>query len=107
MKIPYIINKNTVVVYTPSKNSLQLVGENIRKLVAENFEWDKDHCPSLKEYCINAIGKNFENKPILDELPCSDRVYLLDILPIKLPLELMIPLIDELQIPGALLQNPV
>ncbi|XP_030761954.1 dynein regulatory complex subunit 5-like isoform X2 [Sitophilus oryzae] len=95
MKIPYIINKNTVVVYTPSKNSLQLVGENIRKLVAENFEWDKDHCPSLKEYCVNAIGKNFENKPILDELPCSDRVHLLDILPIKLPLELMIPLIDD------------
>lgn len=95
MRIPYIINKNTLAAYNPSNETNELIGENLRKLIAENFDWDKDHCPTLEDFCVQAIAKHFKDKPILEELPCYDRIHLLDILPLDLPLELIIPLIDD------------
>ncbi|CAG9769592.1 unnamed protein product [Ceutorhynchus assimilis] len=95
MRIPHNINQSTLQVYTPSTDTTDLIGEQSRKLVSENFEWDKNQCHSLKEYCVAAIAKYFKDKPLLKELPCEDLVYLLDILPLDLPLEFIIPLIDN------------
>ncbi|RZC36889.1 hypothetical protein BDFB_004457 [Asbolus verrucosus] len=95
MKIPYEINKNTHITYKPSPESLLLVGEDTRQIISEDFEWDKDHCPALITLCVEAINANFEKDPLLDELPCQDRDHLLEILDVNLPLELVIPLIDD------------
>lgn len=94
MKIPYIISKNTFKVYSPSTQSLELIGENTRKIVAENFNWDNSQCPSLKEFCIQSIAEHFKEKQLLHELTCADKVSLLDVLPVDLPLELVIPLVN-------------
>ncbi|KAJ8932297.1 hypothetical protein NQ314_014790 [Rhamnusium bicolor] len=51
MRIPHIINENTLLEYEPSPESLDLIGEDERKLVAEDFQWNKDHCAPLPDYC--------------------------------------------------------
>nr|CAH7727254.1 unnamed protein product [Callosobruchus chinensis] len=95
MRIPHIINSNTLKVYTPSPECLELPGEIARQIKAEDFTWDDAFVPLLSDFAVQVINKNFENKPILDELPCEDRNYLLEILYLDLPLELMIPLTDD------------
>lgn len=94
MRIPHIINENTVEVYKPSNESINLIDENKRKLISENFEWNKYHCPSLIDFCVQQINATFEGKAILNELPCADRDYLLELLSVQLPLNLVIPLIN-------------
>lgn len=93
MRIPYIINKDTVTEYTPSKETLELLGEANRKIRPEDYDWDSDLCPSLVTFCVRAICDNFKDFPLL-ELPCPDRNHLLEILPLDLPLELVVPLIE-------------
>ncbi|XP_076252023.1 uncharacterized protein LOC143191121 [Rhynchophorus ferrugineus] len=95
MKIPYIISNNAFNVYLPSSQTLELIGEGTRKIVAENFNWDNSQCPSLKEFCIQSIAENFKEKHLLNEITCSDKVALLDVLAVDLPLELVIPLVNE------------
>ncbi|XP_050308490.1 dynein regulatory complex subunit 5-like [Anthonomus grandis grandis] len=95
MKIPYTINKNTLEAYKPSAQTKELLSEQLRKVIAENFEWDKDQCPSLEEFCISTIAKYFQEKPLIDELPGHDWVLLLDELALDLPLEFAIPVIFD------------
>ncbi|CAH1173486.1 unnamed protein product [Phaedon cochleariae] len=95
MRIPHSINPSTLVEYSPSPESLDLVGEDQRKIISENFDWNKDHCPTLIHFCLKAIAKNFEKKPIFDELPCEDKDQLLEIIPTDLPLEQAIPFIHD------------
>lgn len=95
MKIPHIISQNTIEAYRPSNQTNQLLGERGRRVVAEDFEWDKERCPSLEDFCLQALAKNFQQNPLLAQLPCQDRVFLLDILSLKLPLEMAIPVIHE------------
>lgn len=95
MRIPHIINKDTLAAYVPSPESLALKGENDRIIKSEDFtEWDKDIVPKLNELCVSALNKTFEKKPILDSLMCDDRNYLLEILSVNLPLEFAIQKID-------------
>lgn len=94
MRIPYKINKTTHTTYEASAESLALLGELGRLLTAENFQWDKDHCPTLADLCVQTIQANFEKDPILDQLQCPDRDYLVENLDNKLSLELVIPLIE-------------
>ncbi|CAH1374531.1 dynein regulatory complex subunit 5-like [Tenebrio molitor] len=95
MRIPYKINKNTYITYDASPESLILVKEDERQILSENLEWDKEHCPSLTTLCVEAIKSNFAKSPLLNELPCQDRDYLLEILDVDLPLDLVIPLIED------------
>nr|CAH7731189.1 unnamed protein product [Callosobruchus chinensis] len=71
MRIPHIINSNTLKVYTPSPECLELPGEIARQIKAEDFTWDDAFVPLLSDFAVQVINKNFENKPILDELPCT------------------------------------
>lgn len=94
MRIPHIINENTIQVYKPSAESLDLIDENERQLVAENIEWNKYDCPTLIDFCVQQINTTFKEKAIINELPCADRNYLLELLAVDLPLDLVIPLIS-------------
>ncbi|KAK9711116.1 Leucine rich repeat [Popillia japonica] len=95
MRFPHIINDNTRIEYTPAEAALDLQDESDRKVKAEDFEWDSELCPLLSTLCIQAIAKNFSKKPLLDELPCHDRLYLLEILSTDLDLEIVVPLIEN------------
>ncbi|XP_044258973.1 dynein regulatory complex subunit 5-like [Tribolium madens] len=95
MRIPYKINKNTHLTYEASPESLILVGEPERQILSENFQWDKNHCPSLATLCVEVIKSKFTDNSLLDELPCQDRDYLLEILDLALPLQLVVPLIED------------
>ncbi|KAJ8921731.1 hypothetical protein NQ315_010641 [Exocentrus adspersus] len=95
MRIPHIINLNTLAEFQPSPDALDLIGENERGLVAENFEWNKDHCPTLADCCVQTISKHFDKYQILDELPCMDRDHLLEILSHDLPLEVAVPVLND------------
>lgn len=97
MRFPHIINDNTRIEYTPAEAALDLQDESDRKVKAEDFEWDSELCPLLSTLCIQAIAKNFSKKPLLDELPCHDRLYLLEILSTDLDLEIVVPLIEVLR----------
>lgn len=94
MRIPYIINKDVKNVYTPSKETLELVSEIERKIRSEDFEWDEGLVPSLVTFCVRAIANNFSIHPLLKLPFCADRDHLLQILPTDLPLELVVPLIE-------------
>lgn len=93
MRVPHVINRNTKYEFDASKETLELLGEEGRKLLSENFEWDAKLCPTLVTICVRAICKNFKENPLL-ELPCPDKNHLLEILPTDVPLELVVPLIE-------------
>lgn len=95
LRTPHTINENTHIEYTPHQAALELLGEKNRKLKHEDFSWAQHICPTLIEYCIWAIRKHFEEKPVFHELLCADSHYLLEILPLDLPLTLVVPLIEE------------
>lgn len=94
MRIPYIINKDVKNVYTPSKQTLELVSEVDRQIHSEDFNWDNSFVPSLVTICVKSIARNFKDHPMLDLPFCQDRDHLLQILPTDLPLELVVPLIE-------------
>lgn len=94
MRIPYIIDKDVKNVYTPSKETLELISELERKIRSEDFEWDNELVPSLVTLCVQTIAKHFVQHPLLDLPFCADRDHLLQILPTDLPLELVVPLIE-------------
>lgn len=94
MRIPYVINKDIKNVYTPSKETLELVSEIERNICSEDFEWDNKLIPSLVTLCVRTIAENFSKRPLLDLPFCADRDHLLQILPTDLPLELVVPLIE-------------
>lgn len=94
MRFPHIISGNTRIEYTSSPAALELEDEVNRKVKADDFEWDTEICPLLSTLCIQAIAKDFKNKQLLEELPCQDKLHLLEILPTDLELEIVVPLIE-------------
>lgn len=94
MRVPYVINNNTRLVYTPSENCHQILGEQGRHVFPEDLTWGDSNFPTLITLCVQAISQSFKVRQILEELHCADRDYLLEILSITLPLELTIPLIN-------------
>nr|XP_023029466.1 T-complex-associated testis-expressed protein 1-like [Leptinotarsa decemlineata] len=95
MRIPHSINPNTLAEYSPSPETTDLIGETERQIISEDFQWNKNHCPTLVDLSIQCIGKNFEKKPLFCELPCEDKDHILEIISPDLPLELAIPIIDD------------
>lgn len=95
MRFPYVISENTREAYTPSSTALQLTLEQLRQTFPERLEWGDDHCYSLTRLCVESISKNFAKQPVLDKVNGADQDLLLEILPTDLPLEIVVPLIDE------------
>ncbi|XP_045466622.1 dynein regulatory complex subunit 5-like [Harmonia axyridis] len=93
-RVPHTIKKSTYTEYEASPESLILDSEQNRKIHAENLDWNVGHPPSLADCCVVSLSRNFEKLKLLNEVPCENRTYLLEILPTDLPLEICIPLID-------------
>ncbi|KAJ3654632.1 hypothetical protein Zmor_013807 [Zophobas morio] len=93
MRIPITINKNTLKTYNDYDTNKKI----INTLQSNNLEeWDKEIPKNLQEICLETIAKNWEAKPLLDEIPLTiDQCLLLDILPTELPLGLTIPKIND------------
>lgn len=96
MRIPHIISKNIVNVYSPSPETLDFIGESERRILSENVTWNENHIPPLADFCVQTISKNFEKYPdIMRDMPCENRDYLTEILPTDLTLECAIVHIDD------------
>lgn len=96
MRVLHIVNQNFLKVYFPSPESLELIGEDERLIVSENVDWTSDNVTSLVDFCVQTISKNFEKYPeIINDLPCENRQYLLEILSSDLPLECAVEHIDD------------
>ncbi|XP_048509429.1 dynein regulatory complex subunit 5 [Athalia rosae] len=96
MRIPYTITRNVFETYRCSQQSILLPSEQGRTLRPEDESWDNNIVPELKVLAIHVLVNQWESHPILDALPtASDRDLLLELLPTKLPFELIITWIPD------------
>ncbi|XP_046382493.1 dynein regulatory complex subunit 5 isoform X2 [Ischnura elegans] len=96
MKIPYTVPKCAIKAYKPSKACLAHGSEPNRILKAEQGAWDELLPKSLSELAIDALIKNYAEKPIYNEILLEeDKNALLENLPLDLPLKIVIPIIPD------------
>ncbi|XP_036105246.1 dynein regulatory complex subunit 5 [Molossus molossus] len=67
----------------------------MRRIIAEDAEWSLAIVPLLTELCIRHIVKNFQNNPILKQLPARHQQKVLNNLSPDLPLAVTANLIDD------------
>lgn len=70
-------------------------GRKMRRIIAEDPEWNLMTVPLLSELCTKAIVKNFQTHPRHDELPGKYRKKVLEQIPTSLPLDISASLISE------------
>eukprot|EP01135_Chromosphaera_perkinsii_P004385 Nk52_evm36s279 gene=Nk52_evmTU36s279 len=68
--------------------------EHIRRIIAEDPEWNIPTVIRLTDICIEHITTNFEQNPILNELPPRFKRIVLDNLSTEIPTNITGPLID-------------
>jgi len=66
----------------------------MRRIIAEDPEWNLATVPLLTELCVNNIIFNFANNPILDSLLPAHKTKVLNKISVDLPLAITAPLID-------------
>ncbi|XP_053696732.1 uncharacterized protein LOC128744017 [Sabethes cyaneus] len=87
MKFPNTLDFNTYQAYFCARH---LSRDENRQLDAINLEWDTGSPDSLKTLCLNAIASNWPTIPFFREIPlCEDRHFLLDLLDLDFPLEIL------------------
>nr|XP_015836066.1 PREDICTED: T-complex-associated testis-expressed protein 1 isoform X2 [Tribolium castaneum] len=93
MRIPVTVNPNTLKTYN-CYNERRIEKNTLR---SDNLSsWDQAIPKTLQELCLESIAKNWQEKPILDEIIVTiDRCFLLNILPTDLPLALTVPKIHD------------
>lgn len=69
----------------------------MRRVIAEDPEWNLETVHSLTDLCVKHIIKNFHIQPILNELAPLNRQKVLDELPPTVPLQVTGPLIEDEQ----------
>ncbi|XP_030628529.1 dynein regulatory complex subunit 5 [Chanos chanos] len=67
----------------------------MRRIIAEDPEWSLAVVPQLTNLCLQHIVKNFEEKPILDELLPSHKAQVLEKLSTSLPLSITANLVSQ------------
>ncbi|XP_056621176.1 dynein regulatory complex subunit 5 isoform X2 [Triplophysa dalaica] len=67
----------------------------MRSVIAEDSEWTLAEVPLLTTLCLQHIVKNFEEKPILDELTGGHKSYVFERLSPSLPLTVSANLISD------------
>jgi len=72
-----------------------LDGRKMRRIIAEDPEWNLMTVPLLSELCTRTIVKHFQTHPRHDELPLNFRKKVLQQIPTNIPLNLAATLIDE------------
>jgi len=69
--------------------------KDIRRVIAEDEEWNLSTIPLLKDLTIDHIVKNFKNNPILLSLNPRDKVSVLERISISIPLKITAHLIHD------------
>lgn len=96
MRVPHTISTNTIKAYSPSEETLELEGEEGRRLKAEDFTWDEKTPASLAQICIKSLVDNFQvHYNVLSHLELFDLDVVYETLPTALPLESVLPLIQD------------
>eukprot|EP00051_Salpingoeca_urceolata_P017639 m.242672 g.242672 ORF g.242672 m.242672 type:complete len:446 (+) comp19010_c1_seq1:242-1579(+) len=67
----------------------------MRRVIAEDPEWNVPSVPSLVELCLRFVTATFEETPLLDKLPPEYHKRIVDELSVTLPLSLTAPLIQD------------
>jgi len=70
-------------------------GPQMRRIIAEDPEWNLATVPNLTELCLKHIIDNFGEKPLLEELLPQDRSHVLKNLPVEIPLSTTANLIGD------------
>lgn len=79
------------VINSCSSQTILLPREENRSVRAENDTWDEFVVPELRRLALNVLVENWQEKPVIDELPNTvDRDTLLEKLPPDLPFDLII-----------------
>ena len=67
----------------------------MRRIIAEDPEWNLMTVPLLSELCTKVIVNNYHTHPRHDELPLKHRKKVLNQIPTSLPLKITADLIDS------------
>lgn len=67
----------------------------MRRIIAEDPDWNLATVPHLIEICLKYIVENFADKPILDELLPRHKKYVLENLSVNIPLAITANLISD------------
>ncbi|XP_029903617.1 dynein regulatory complex subunit 5 [Myripristis murdjan] len=82
--------------YPPvAKHNLARSRSKTRWIIAEDPDWSLALVPLLSQLCLQSIVKNFEKKPILEELGPDHKDFVLERLSPSLPLHLTANLISD------------
>lgn len=77
------------------KMNSALDGRKMRRIIAEDPEWNLMTVPLLSELCTKTIVNHFQTHPRHDELPLKYRKKVLEQIPTTLPLKITSSLISE------------
>ncbi|XP_055638572.1 uncharacterized protein LOC129776763 [Toxorhynchites rutilus septentrionalis] len=87
MKFPNTLDFNSFRAYFCPAH---LSRDENRQVDAINLDWDSCNPESLKILCLKAIAHNWLSIPFFREIPlCEDRHFLLDLLDIEFPLDIL------------------
>lgn len=78
-----------------ASKSFKIDPRKMRRIIAEDPEWNLETVSPLTELCIQAIIRSFHVKPVLNELLPKHRTLLLSLLPTTTPISVTGPLIEE------------
>ncbi|KAA8583077.1 hypothetical protein FQN60_015623, partial [Etheostoma spectabile] len=67
----------------------------IRRIIAEDPDWSLNIVPCLSKLCLQSIGRNFEGKPIFEELTPIEKDFMQENLSTSLPLHVTANLISD------------
>lgn len=67
----------------------------MRRIIAEDPEWNLATVPNLTELCLKHVIDNFAEKPLLEELLPQDRNHVLNNLPVDIPINTTANLITD------------
>lgn len=94
MKIPYLVNMNTLKAYETPPTMSNSVAEIPRKIRAEDFEWDENFTPQpLSYYASLTLSRMFHRLNPLQKILQKDVDLLMDLYPADIPLKYSVPYI--------------
>ncbi|XP_065888616.1 dynein regulatory complex subunit 5-like [Dysidea avara] len=78
-----------------SSKNMKMDPRKMRRIIAEDPEWNLETVSPLTELCIQHLVRSFNERPVLKELLPKHQTLLLSILPTKTPISITGPLIEE------------
>ncbi|KAJ8735636.1 hypothetical protein PYW07_007256 [Mythimna separata] len=98
MKIPYVVNKNTLKTYATPEAMSNSVAEANRKIRAEDFKWDTTFTPAPLTFCAALmLSRLFDRLNPLQKILQKDVDMLMDLYPSTIQLKFSVPYIKDEQ----------